>query len=947
MVPAPDYRWHERKLRASKQDQNGNTGVSDVCSNFQRIGWGPARNDWHDLGTDLFVQVRDDTAFDGGLVIGVQVKSGESYFSRPSFEPNGEINGWWYHERDTRHFDYWVDHALPHLLVLHDLDSRRSYWAHVTLESIVKTGRGCKILVPSHQKIDEHSVDGLLAVATSQQAADTRLEGTAWYASAKAVAPGAALRHALITPRLIAPHPNAGVPENPAPEEAIAYLVQGRYADFERLFQENKKLAHAYEQRAHDNWLWCFAFAFSDWAFDGNMEGMSGLSEQAPSAWEQAAALVCTACALSDVESFVSAEHLLSSTDTEYSPVDSAWLLIQRARARIELGKVADARQDLVSAQHHLLGVAKDISATVLAGSAAALLFDTAEMFSRHLVDVIPALDTAGNWWRSQRVATALSHSSERAFKSWTQSETITYVAEDEVLNGLHGAALNAQLAGAYSAWRGHLALLSKHRIMDASPGEHHALGEGVDGLRRAGDEKSVGTAAGAIWNNGPLKPLEKAVSDVPLDSLYRSSLLGNLALWKQAADLLPDHQADRLATQVIEILAGDHDHRLAGIRPNALLEKPLYEVLARALTACSPETHVLFTAKLAEGVLPANEFAAGYVRRAICSIDFQAADEYAIGKLRDWAIELEQGDIAATALRRTFAAGDDVSRSELNRRASEGDDDAGAECFNAGILDPSIVPSMIERHLGVLATKVSEAKRSTFSYGSFDSAHLVALLNLHFPDCARWRELVEFLATPEVVAEHKSDACKALARQADKLPSSARQRLCESITIIEKSRTMLAGDNPISGVAAELAVSLDCLSAVQLADKATQLLHGSPADRQAVCRLSRHVDTCTAVPYLLALARDNHIHVRGMAAARLVELTAEQDIPETVFAAIRYLREQDGCVMPLALLHGLADRNRCDALADDIIDDFSHHPSAVVRRAALNARKELPQQGS
>lgn len=917
-------------------------GVSEVCANFQRIGWGPARNDWHDLGTDLFLQVRDDTGFDTGLVVGAQVKSGESYFGQPSIDAEGATEGWWYYEPDTEHFDYWIDHALPHLIVLHDPDSSRSYWVHVATGSIVRTGQGCKILVPSKQQVDEHSIESLLEIATSQQAANNRLEGRAWHASAKAVAPGAVLRHALITPRLIAPHPNTGVPTDPAPEEAIAYLVQGRHADFQRLFKENEKLANAYKQRTHDRWAWRLAFAFSDWVLDGNMEALRDLAQQAPTASEQAAALVCVACALSDLESFSSVGHLLSSAETDFSPIDSAWLLIHLARARVELGNIADARRDLALAQHRLAAVVNDISATVLAGSAAALLFDTAELFTRHLDDLLPAVDTAGNWWRSQRVATALTHSSERAFKRWAQSEAVTYVAEDEVLNGLRGATFNAQLAGAHSAWRGHLGLLSKHRMMDASAGEHGAHREGLGGLRRIGDEKSVELAAKAIWDYGPLESLEDAVADIPLDVWHRTSLLGNLALWKQAADLLSADDADQLARQTIELLAGDHDHRLDGIRPNAFLDKSLYEVLARTLTACSPDTHMSFATKLAQDALPANELVAVCACTAIDSIDLQAFDEAAIRGLRDWAVGLEQADVAATMLRCLVTAGDNDAASELNRRAGTGDDSAIVEAFNTGILDAAAVPSIIERHLGVLETKASEAKRGTFGYGPFDSAHLVALMNLRFPDCARWRELIAFLATPEVVAQHKKDACKVLARRASELPVPARKRLRESITVIGESKTMLDGGNPIQGIANELAASLDCLSSGQLADKATRLLHGAPADRQAVCHLSRHMDTATALCYLLPLARDDHIHVRGMAAARLVELTGGQDIPEAVFAAIRYLRGQDGCVMPLALLDGLRDRGAYDAFAESMIAEYGAHSSAIVRRAAIRADNGL-----
>jgi hypothetical protein len=62
-----------------------------------------------------------------------------------------------------------VTHGLRHLLVLHDLETRISYWVHVTAEAIESTGKGAKILVPARQTIDLEHLDDLLAVAASHK----------------------------------------------------------------------------------------------------------------------------------------------------------------------------------------------------------------------------------------------------------------------------------------------------------------------------------------------------------------------------------------------------------------------------------------------------------------------------------------------------------------------------------------------------------------------------------------------------------------------------------------------------------------------------------------------------------------------------------------------------------------------------------------------------------
>jgi hypothetical protein len=197
-----------------------------------------AENSRHDLGTDLFVLARDERLFDLGLVAGVQVKSGGNrsrYFRERVRDGNGELRGWWYRDDDRRHVDAWVSHALPHLIVLHNLDTRTSYWAHVTPETVVAAGQGAKVLVPKADTIDDQHRDALLGVAASTRPAVT-WERSAWVGAAS-LAPRDLLRHALVVPRLIAPHPNAGYeraarnPQLVGHEPGVVHLVARGLSD--------------------------------------------------------------------------------------------------------------------------------------------------------------------------------------------------------------------------------------------------------------------------------------------------------------------------------------------------------------------------------------------------------------------------------------------------------------------------------------------------------------------------------------------------------------------------------------------------------------------------------------------------------------------------------------------------------------------------------------------
>ena len=91
-------------------------------------------------------------------MVGLQVKAGASYFKKPT--TNGDPPGWWYYDAKRSRVEAWAKHAVPHLIVLHDLNTKISYWAHVTPEVIVGTGRsgkpgkGAKVLVPAANTVE-------------------------------------------------------------------------------------------------------------------------------------------------------------------------------------------------------------------------------------------------------------------------------------------------------------------------------------------------------------------------------------------------------------------------------------------------------------------------------------------------------------------------------------------------------------------------------------------------------------------------------------------------------------------------------------------------------------------------------------------------------------------------------------------------------------------------
>jgi hypothetical protein len=88
-----------------------------------------------DYGIDAHIEVVEPDGSLKGRLLGVQIKSGPSFFSES--HPYG-----WIYRGEKRHLDYWLRHVLPVIVVLYDLESGETYWQAVTPETVSDTGKG-------------------------------------------------------------------------------------------------------------------------------------------------------------------------------------------------------------------------------------------------------------------------------------------------------------------------------------------------------------------------------------------------------------------------------------------------------------------------------------------------------------------------------------------------------------------------------------------------------------------------------------------------------------------------------------------------------------------------------------------------------------------------------------------------------------------------------------
>lgn len=121
-------------------DDIDSTGVSICQETFSRMGMIFREQKGQDYGIDAIVEPKTDV-YASGQLIGLQIKSGDSYLkesSEKAFVFRGEM----------KHYHYWLNHCLPVLIILVDINTRTCYWQRVEKHLITLTEKSWKIEIP-------------------------------------------------------------------------------------------------------------------------------------------------------------------------------------------------------------------------------------------------------------------------------------------------------------------------------------------------------------------------------------------------------------------------------------------------------------------------------------------------------------------------------------------------------------------------------------------------------------------------------------------------------------------------------------------------------------------------------------------------------------------------------------------------------------------------------
>ncbi|MDQ0102974.1 hypothetical protein J2T10_002631 [Paenarthrobacter nicotinovorans] len=848
------------------------------------------------------------------------------YFKRVSKDGEGNVLGWWYYEPEgDEHFDYWTQHTAPHILVLHDLELGESYWVHVTKERLESAGKGLKILVPAHQLVDEAHNRQLIEVATSGRGR-AEWEGSAWGGGTK-IATADILRHALIVPRLVAPHRNQR-PESFPPEQAIAALVLMRQADLQTTVPD--VLARTRSRR----WSWKLFSAIESYLQTGDALVFSKPLASARKPADRVAAACAWATALLEQANPTRALALIDdviATD-EASPQDHVWLLVQRARCLGELGRRDEAKKAALGALLERSSAPDDPTLTALCGAASWIVFSSTPMGARSIEEYIANSDSIASWWRAQVTAWGLSTNFDEQFRAWSRDAAPRVGFDDPAWNHLRASSLIAGLVGDQSGWAQSYARLAKLQLL-RTDGETPAddVMEALTMLRLGGDHKAMPHAVRRVVLEGPAQAARLAAEMVPLEHLTRTTLRSSMELLKAAADVLSPKTADETARWCIHYLS-DLQSFNESYAPAFYVPTELLKLLAKVVPSLSETgAHMLldWLTTLPEQVdqLTAQGYAS--VIRAV--------------GIKTW----RQGDIEKLAARR---AGDHMAligaidklratfdadyRASLVEDIAKGDHDALDKYGDVSALPSAAVQGMLQslakevRHITDLAGGL------VFNDGGY-SPRTLALLNLWFPEQAEWDPLLEFLEEPRVSKDDLSGCLTLLGRT--RLPITAdKERLAAALRRLMTEKggegEWLFGEwTDVRGVAAEAlsAVAPDALAEEDI----WALMRGSLEQQFSAALILGTRGKPDELGLLVALSVSPDTSVKAAVANCLAGWISKGIARSRSSALLNAMLDNAGTELPRAVV-GSAKGAPDDEGVLQIVERYSHHISASVRRS-------------
>jgi len=751
----------------------------------------------HDTGTDLYLRPRDSRRYELGAVMGAQVKTGPSYFGSPQRTSDGTVTGWWFAEDHREHFDYWLRHALPHVVILRDQETNLSHWVHVTDERVLSTGKGAKILIPATQVVDKNHNEALSDIALTQLPTPT-WNGSAW-TGAVHLLPKDEIRHALITPRLIAPHPNLR-PESITGLEALAMqvLLRGELEQvlirhqLDEIMQDDgakwKGLALSEALKSPD-WCWRATAALHLRYYQGDPAELLRLSESASCPNERAASTILRCTYHFDENDADAAVEVLEEalTHDDYTPVDQAWLEAQLARARLEVGQHVAAFDLAMRAQRIHREAPSDVTAAAIAGACALTSFRANSWMRGSFANIIERGDNPASWWRAQIMSYGLSAHLNAGFRTWSQDKAVRIGGSDTAQKKLLSAAMVSSFAADHDGWRSATGSLAEHLLISTSSTDNaESVAHSLSLLRLGGNSKNVSQATRHLVRRGPTIAVRMAAETVDLARSTRTTALADLELLSAAGDVLDSTQADEICSWALAKLRDPRAY-LERARPTFFVEDKVIQLLASMVWALSDDAlHTVLDYFLGQPPVTDHGTAQTLARliHSVPQLAWCESDRRRAAGRKGDAAYLREAFLAVAA------PSSAESREQVLERARAGDLLAFEAIADVTTLPADAVDTLSERLCSVVDTLIKNADRGVSDFGGLDPARALTLLGVWHPSRARWDRIENLITAPGIGPQQIVGCLQVLAAHGQQLDLAVKSQLAGYVTAL-RHRTL------------------------------------------------------------------------------------------------------------------------------------------------------------
>ena len=759
-------------MRQPKAKQIGAKGETAAKLLFEEMGWGPVATGDHDLGTDLFVQVRDASRADLGLLMGVQVKTGNSFFRRTASV--GGRKGWWYAETPRKdrptHKQYWLNHVAPHILILQTEDLSRRVWAPLSSETIEDTGAGIRVFVPD-QTLDATSKNELIGMAG---AARTRpsFEGENWRFSIHDLDASQHARYAMILPRLVEPHRNRGISAPLRWAEAVAICIRANPERWSQIAQQRQDVPSPDDALQADDPGWRFAAGIYAWVTTGSTDNLEVLAaDRLPESIRAARAVALASVWTLGDWPREAARLLEDELALTTAPADRAWLLVHLARAHIEVGGLEESAKLLSEAQRAIAASPADASTSAIQAAAVWERFETTTFFDRDIASVATALDTTASWWIAESTASGLTEAAKAHFRAWSHDDAVRLGGRERIHNDLLAAELSAQLAGNHGSWRSHAALRAIVDLTTYPDAEISYLGA-LNTLRRSGDDENLRLALKHLREGGPLSPIAELVEQIDLVNSTRTSIRADLVALQTAGSYCSEVQALSLIDGLLLELEG----KTGAIQAlGAQLDRvaKIIDALIGLHAFFAPAHWNRIVVWVSELPGDTHEITGSAVRRLTAGVP--PLDNNHKTLVEDRIAHLPADGWLSKVLTNLLGATDEQTRPALAARLATGDLsalDGYPDLGELTVAETAALRTWVEGHVAELT---AAATPGVFAKHSYDVPLLCAQLSCLHPNDADWRVLANFLSETKVPVQQKRTAAKMLAANPDDVPAHVR----------------------------------------------------------------------------------------------------------------------------------------------------------------------------